>query len=145
MKFLQTLQLLISMYSLDSYMSRKKEKIKCFIPPDVSLEGRRLHSFEFGDGCKCDIYYFNGDVSDFIYCILSSKNCSVEFDFNGNFLINGRLKLNSDRVLALMRVVNDFDMLNLRIKQINTDEDIKACIIERIPSIIAGVSKFISI
>lgn len=44
-----------------------------------------------------------------------------------------------------MRVVNDFDMLNLRIKQINTDEDIKACIIERIPSIIAGVSKFISI
>ena len=96
-------------------------------------------------GAKCDIYYFNGDVSDFIYCILSSKNCSVDFDFNGNFLINGRLKLNSDRVLALMRVVDDFDMLNLRIKQIDTDEDIKACIIERIPSIIAGVSKFISI
>ena len=135
------------MNNLNDYMSRKekgKNKL-CFIPPDVSLEGRRLHSFEFGDGCKCDIYYFNGDVSDFIYCILSSKNCSVEFDFNGNFLINGRLKLNSDRVLALMRVVNDFDMLNLRIKQINTDEDVKACIIERIPSIIAGVSKFISI
>lgn len=143
MNFLHLLQLLLSMYSLNSYMSRKKEKPK-YITPDVSLDKRRLHSWEFENGCKCDFYYIKGEVADSIYCVLSSKNCSVEFDFNGNFRIDGLLKLDANRVFALMKVVNNFDMLNLCIKKFDTDKALKTCI-EYIPSIVSGVSEFIDI